>query len=165
MDSLCLCQLQALCLWSLLLLSSLFLTCQNNSLSFTPSAPLSQFTDSRGSALKAVFLSLSISFWPLSFLWCHPTHVYYTNVLPSSHLFLQGCTGLLTAFPALLSGDCRHKVWLDPAVVYWLLLKGQTQEQPNCLWKCTLQFCHGFQPISPLLKEKKKKDIIENKGG
>lgn len=28
------------------------------------------------------------------------------------------CTGLLTDFPALLPGNCRHKIWLNPANLF-----------------------------------------------
>lgn len=79
-----------------------------------PSVPLPQFTDSRGSALKAAVLSLIISSW--LFLPFHSTCVYYITVL---HLtWVYKTVQNYTTFPVLFSGDCRHRVWFNPAKLF-----------------------------------------------
>lgn len=54
--------------------------------------------------------------------------------------FYKSVQDYTTAFPALLSGDCRHKVWLDPAKLVNNCCKrtdtGHLSGTPDCLWKC-----------------------------
>lgn len=85
-----------------------------------PSVPLPQFTDSRGLALKAALLSLTISSW--SFLPFHTTCVYWIIVIQYSiklHLTQVYKTVQDYSLPFLLcSQGTVGRVWLNPAKLF-----------------------------------------------